>query len=252
MKTILFNFAKGGTAKTTTAVTTAYDLSNYGKTCLIDFDIQGNTTSWIMTPKKKKALTLDLSSYLIRKGQGQAVAIQDILQPTTKDNLSILPTSNKGNLKNIQEAIESSDVNGLLHDLEILGYKYAVIDTSPNMGNLQTVVAECCDEIIPVIKPEYFGIDALTLFITTLNEIRKRTGKNITFSKAVITMIEKKALDTAYTQSIREILNTCDIFEIPKTAFIPKCQSRNMFIQQEKRLRPEILEEYKNLAESLK
>lgn len=252
MKTILFNFAKGGTGKTSTAVTMAYELSNYGKTVIIDFDIQGNTTSWLLTPKKKRALQYDLSSYLIRKDQGQPLTLSEILQPTAKENLSLIPTSNNGNLKNIQEAIETADVLSLLQDLESQGFKYAVIDTSPNVGNLQTVVAECSNEIIPVVKPEYFGIDALTLFVTTLNEIKKRTGKNINFSKVVISIIENKPLDTAYTHSIREMLNTCEIYEIPKTAYYPKCQSRNIFIQQEKRIKPEILEEYKHLAESLK
>ncbi|GHT47548.1 hypothetical protein AGMMS49936_08500 [Endomicrobiia bacterium] len=47
MKTIAISLQKGGTGKTSLAVSLAAQLSTYGDTVLIDADPQGSASTWI-------------------------------------------------------------------------------------------------------------------------------------------------------------------------------------------------------------
>ena len=92
MKTITFAIQKGGTGKTSTAVSVAVELAEKGqKVILLDADPQGNATTWIGI----ETITNELADVLMKKCE-----VQEAITPTKIENLSFLPTASvDGSLK---------------------------------------------------------------------------------------------------------------------------------------------------------
>ncbi|MBR6298434.1 MAG: AAA family ATPase, partial [Candidatus Gastranaerophilales bacterium] len=83
MKTIAFALQKGGTGKTSTAVSVATELAKKHKVVLIDADPQGNASAWY-----NNELTAELSDVLTNKA-----GIGEALISTGIKNLFMIPTA---------------------------------------------------------------------------------------------------------------------------------------------------------------
>ena len=89
MKTIAVSLQKGGTGKTSLAVSIAAELAKTtgGKTLLIDCDPQGSSSSWL-APEN---LTAELADVLTKN-----TALKDTIVKTGFPELSILPSAGLG------------------------------------------------------------------------------------------------------------------------------------------------------------
>jgi len=159
MKTIAFGIQKGGVGKTSISCTTACHIATKGRTILLDFDPQGNASTWLalMGPQYELATVL-----------GGKVTVDKAITPTTIPNLDILATFGlDGELKLYSETqllTEPLIVFELMKEIAALGYEYAVMDLSPGMGALEKAALRGADEVVTPMTPEAFGLDGLQIF----------------------------------------------------------------------------------------
>lgn len=209
MKLIAFNLQKGGTGKTTLAMQTAVNLSEYGKTVLIDFDPQGNATEHFCG----KDFEHELADYFA----DESLTVHDLLVSNPDfGSLQIIPTAaTVGNLEDIKGILTKEYLTPLFEELEKIGVKYCVLDTPPEMGSYVNVLLSLCDEVVTPILPQKFSISGIKIFMAkTLDKARKENS-DLVFNKIVINNLNKsKSKDKFYLDTIPEIFDTFKIYKV--------------------------------------
>ncbi|MDR1231995.1 MAG: AAA family ATPase [Spirochaetaceae bacterium] len=169
MKTIAIGLQKGGTGKTTLAVTLAAELAGYGKTLLIDADPQGNASAWV----GPDSLSAELAGVLFER-----YPLEQAITGTQTSGFDLLPSAGLGGeLKMFIETKAPGDpfcMQGLLEKTTARGYRYVVIDLSPAFGTFEREALTAADEVITPIMPDTFGIDGLQIFAENLLDARKK------------------------------------------------------------------------------
>ena len=166
MQTIGYHIAKGETGKTSLAGNTAYLAAQKGlKTCLIDGDPQGNSTSWFLTGSVEYELEDVLTG---------AVTISQALVKLSP-TFYLLPTAGiNGGLKKyseialFHEPYVFEDLNG---ELEKAGFDLLVYDMSPGLSMLERCILLSCHEVVSPMTPGYFSIDGLETFSLSIAAI---------------------------------------------------------------------------------
>lgn len=170
MKTISFALQKGGTGKTSLAVSVATELAKNYKVILIDADPQGNASAWY-----NNELTAELSDVLTKKA-----GIGDALVSTGIKNLFMIPTAGvDGGLNAYQKTEANGNQECMLDITDELAkaFDFCIIDTSPHFGPLEESCFIASDEIIPVLMIDSFSFDGLEIFISNLNDLKARTKR---------------------------------------------------------------------------
>lgn len=224
MNKITFHIQKGGVGKTTLAGNTAIFCSQEKKTILVDADPQGNISSWLITNEK---IEHELSDVL----QGKVSVDNAVVK--IKDGFYLLPTfSINGSLKNYAETKLFSEpflFEDLNSEFERLGFEIIIYDLSPGMSQLEKCIILSLDEVIVPMTPEYFSIDGIQIFNTSLVQINKSYRKNVQLKKIVINNLNKsfKRHKEGYAA-----LNKLDyeIFTIGQDAKIAEAQFKNKSI----------------------
>jgi chromosome partitioning protein len=168
MKTIAIGLQKGGTGKTSLAVSLAAELAKHGDTLLIDLDPQGNASAWTATAPPK----VELAGIFYGKA-----SVKDVAMPTGTSGLFLLPTAGlSGELKLFadgQGQREPFCVKALIKDIAAHGYRFCVIDLSPAYGSLEQATYIAANEVITPIMPDPFGVDGLQIFTSNLAKLKK-------------------------------------------------------------------------------
>jgi cellulose biosynthesis protein BcsQ len=187
MKKICFHIQKGGVGKTTVCGNTAAQFAADGKrTLLVDFDPQGNLTSWL---HPTGADAKDIADALTG-----AAELQEAIVPVS-ENLWLLPVKSEGgNLKAWSETDlvrNPRAIEFLVGDLEALGYEYAVFDCSPSFSLLERSAIAASDEVVVPLTPEFFSIDGVERFERELRNIEKANRTNIVSDKIVVNLLNR-------------------------------------------------------------
>jgi len=198
MRKIGIHIEKGGSGKTTTAGNVGFELSKRARTLLVDCDPQGNLSSWYITTP----IEFDLSDVLQGRAKLEAAIVQ------VRSGLDVLPTiAINGDLKRWAETspVQFDRAFGaLVHDIEAQGYAYAVFDLSPGISSLERSVLAQVDEIIGVVKAEYFSFDGLEVFKSELDRLRSEYRVNPGSSRLVVNMIsERLTLHETYREQLK-------------------------------------------------
>ena len=152
--------SKGGTGKTTSAVTLASGLANFEPTLLIDCDDQGHCGLSFGLPVRS-----GLYDWVV-----EGLPLQDCLLTGRPPSLRILPGDSRS--KMVQRLIET-DVDfinfvGRLH--HITGYEFIVVDTNPS-GVLTEAALAAADIVVVPFRPEAFAIDGLFTSLQLTQEL---------------------------------------------------------------------------------
>lgn len=170
MKTIAFALQKGGTGKTSTAVSVATELAKKHKVVLIDADPQGNASAWY-----NNELTAELSDVLTNKaGIGEAIISTGI------KNLFMIPTAGVGGGLNAYQKTEANGKPEAMLDVTdelAKAFDFCIIDTSPHFGPLEESCFIASDEIVPVMMIDRFSFDGLEIFMTNLQDLKSRAKR---------------------------------------------------------------------------
>ena len=183
-KIISFANQKGGVGKTTSAINVAAALGVLGyKVLLIDLDPQGNATSGVGIAKKNlKATVFDL---LTTDASAESVMIK-----TEFDNLWVIPTQTTL----ARAEYELSEVEQgeyiLKQKLDAIRDKfdYMIIDCPPSLGLLTVNAATASDGIIIPMQCEYYALEGLSQFSTTVGHIKKRYNPRLNLTGILLTM----------------------------------------------------------------
>ena len=170
MKTIAFALQKGGTGKTSTAVSVATELAKKHKVVLIDADPQGNASAWY-----NNELTAELSDVLTNKA-----GIGEALISTGIKNLFMIPTAGVGGgLYAYQKTEANGKPEAMLDVTDELAkaFDFCIIDTSPHFGPLEESCFIASDEIVPVMMIDRFSFDGLEIFMSNLQDLKSRAKR---------------------------------------------------------------------------
>ena len=182
MKTIAFALQKGGTGKTSTAVSVATELAKKHKVVLIDADPQGNASAWY-----NNELTAELSDILTNK-----TGIGEALISTGIKNLFMIPTAGVGGGLNAYQKTEANGKPEAMLDVTdelAKAFDFCIIDTSPHFGPLEESCFIASDEIVPVMMIDRFSFDGLEIFMSNLQDLKscaKRVSKAAEIKRLVL------------------------------------------------------------------
>jgi chromosome partitioning protein len=253
MKTIAVGIQKGGTGKTTMAVSLAAELAKHGNTVLVDADPQGNSTSWL--DRSDENLAGELAGVFTGKLDARAAIL-----PTAAEGLFLLPTAGLGGeLKNYvfseTEIKQLANFKNLIRELARQGYSYCVVDLSPAFGYMERAAYITADEVITPIMPDPFGLEGLEVFSYNLANLQSSMeslgiGKIGKYNRLILNAVDHRI------KLHGEIIDTVKHTAKQKTYMVPvdqafrRAQDAHRPIQQET-AKAETLEEIARLATEL-
>lgn len=248
MKVIGYHLQKGGVGKTTLSVSTAYSISKRYKTVLVDADPQGNSSNWLVDPKK---VSYELADVLCERVSPDKAIVQ------VRDNLDMLPTfSLDGELKLYGENQLSREpfvFIDLCESLEELGYQGAVFDLSPGMSQLERCVLMATNEVVVPMMPDIFSLDGLETFSNEVRKIEKGFKRKITYNRLVINALNRSIKQ--HREIYQEALNTTYItYTVGQDPVFRKAQAEHVPAQEmdgKNKMKPEVREELNRLTAAL-
>jgi len=247
--TISFGLQKGGVGKTTTTAITSYLLSKKNKVLAVDFDSQGNLTSFL-TQKN----IYDFTNKTVLEAIKEKNPFPYIYKIT--DNLHIIPaedrlatfsrylyTEYKGNpTQLLKETIEPIKEQ----------YDYILIDLPPNLGDQTINGLTASDYSVVLLQSEPFAYDALDRYIETLQLVQERINSNLKLAGILMTMLDSRTtLDLSILEQAKE-----DYEDIVFESIIKRRSKIKEFvltgIQDGTRTEQEILLPYMNFVKELR
>ena len=214
--TIIYAVNKGGEAKSTSAIATAYALRYMGhKVLAVDLDPQGNMTQGFGVVEDP-----EINMYHLMTQHKSGVGVKDVIIST--QGLDLLPSSLDLALAEMVLMQEFGTVGslGILRDLLApikKNYDYIVIDSPPSVSVLTSNGLICSDHVIVPIQPGYFALKGAELFMRTyqlmlkhnpdlnflgfvINRFRART----ILHQRVIDLLEKQFPGLVFSTFIRQ------------------------------------------------
>lgn len=159
---------KGGTAKTTTAVTVAHKLAIEGlNALLVDTDVQGHATL---------ATGLDKAPGIYRLVQRFQGLPEDLLLLNARRRLDVIPSDKMTEQAKMTLAGMSFRERLLQEALEDLNtYDVAVIDCAPSLDVLHVAALVAADWLIVPTRLDYLAVDGVNEVLTSLAEMKRRS-----------------------------------------------------------------------------
>jgi chromosome partitioning protein len=241
---------KGGTGKTSLAVSLAAELAKDDRTVLLDFDPQANTTAW--TAPEDAKIDHELADVLQGKTTAEAAII-----PTDTDRLYLLPTYGiQGELKtyieNAGELQINKAVKNLITDIARQGFFYCVIDLSPAFGKLERAALISASETITPILADRFSLDGLETISANLLELQSLVDNPIAeYKRLVINGLDGRI--KRHASILAKIKGTAKqtIYTIPIDQVFFRAQNESKTIQTMD-AKPETLNEISRLANNIR
>ncbi len=167
MITILISNRKGGSAKSTTAVNLATELSKQYSVLLIDFDTQGHSSFGVGSMPVEES-----GAHSIFEGK----TLSESFRPTVMENLTISPALE------FFEVYEYSELSGVLKNRfkkEALKefFDYCIIDTAPTYDMLLKNALEVSDTVIIPVVPHHLGIIGVGQMFRAIYQMSLSIGK---------------------------------------------------------------------------
>lgn len=197
MRRVIFN-QKGGVGKSTIACNLAAISAMEGKrTLVIDLDIQGNATQYLLGQKVsgsdktiahffKGCLSLTLFG-------GQSGSIQDVIHETPFPNLFVLPSHPE--LEPLQGRLESRyKIFKLKEELDKLeGFDEIYIDTPPVLNFYSQSALIAADKCLIPFDCDSFAREALYTLMQTLSEVKADHNANLEIEGIIVNQFQSQA-----------------------------------------------------------
>jgi len=159
---------KGGTGKTTTAVSLSAALGEMGqKVLLVDLDGQAASSRWVGVEEDPR-----LADAMLRGGGLEP--IRDVLP-----NVSLAPASGKlDSVSHDLRPTQGGRLRKILSQQE--GFDYILIDCPPSLGNrlIGNALLAATHALVPV-ETSILALDGLKILLTTMEDIRDGFGRDI-------------------------------------------------------------------------
>jgi chromosome partitioning protein len=245
MKTIAISLQKGGSGKTSLAVSLAAELAGEGRTLLVDCDPQGNASTWA----GPENISRELAGVLFK-----TYPLDQAITTTETTGLSLLPSAGLGGeLKVFIERSAPGEpfcMQDLVSGIAAEGFRYCVIDLSPAFGTFEREAVTAADEVITPIMPDPFGVDGLQIFASNIVDARQKMHtRNPAYSKIVICAIDNRIKQHGeILENIRANGNGLTVYPIPVDQVFRRAQTVRKTIQAIGGAKPETLEAIRRIA----
>lgn len=220
MKTKIIAIAnqKGGVGKTVTAVNFAIGLAAQNKkVLLVDFDPQGNASSYLNYDSSKNKLSLvDLMDIVLKQDcieyntentwytdsdrelmyQLKEVMLQAIVHD--KNNfINLLPANIMlaGAEMSLISSVYRNQALKIILSYYSSDYDYIIIDCSPTLGIMLVNALVAANEVIIPVQTEEFAIDGIVQMIQTVQNVRRAENHNLTIAGFLLTMVQPNVIE---------------------------------------------------------
>lgn len=170
MQTIVVSNRKGGSAKTTTAVSVAMELAKTYRVLLIDFDTQGHASIGVGAKAQESA-----GVHAIFEG----VPLSHTFLPTICENLTLAPA------QTLFELYEESSLRGILakrfFDEKIEDFfDFCIIDTAPTFDITLKNALEVANAVVIPFVPHQLGVVAVSQMMRAIYQIGEECDNELT------------------------------------------------------------------------
>lgn len=240
---VAFHLMKGGVGKTTLSMTMAAEFALMGKrTVIVDCDIQGNSSSWLLEGSIEPEY--ELADALLERCEPNEVVTR------YSELLSIVPTFG------LTETLSDFARSGLgsapyaVADLvESIDADVVVLDLGPGMGNLERAALLATSEIVLTMTPEFFSLDGLEVWAGQAKALEKGLRTKLKYERLVINGINRTIEQMVrVTDEARQAAST--VYTIAQDPVFRKAQEAHV-LPQELAMKPENRRELRRLAEEL-
>ncbi len=194
---------KGGVGKTTLSISLAKKASLLGfKTLLIDCDKQANATDQLWPESK------DLEYYCLyhiitkqKRKDGELITFKDAIVKID-DFLNILPSDLANQLLEVE--IVNKNINKgnfFKKHLEDLDYDLVILDTEPNLSQINLMALTAADINISPIRLDKNSIDGLELILDFIEDQKEEWPEMKVKTKVIINAFDKRMT----TEAIKKI-----------------------------------------------
>ena len=192
MRVIAIINQKGGVAKTTTTINLATGLSRAGKRVLvIDFDPQGNTSTWFC--KKSDKTMYDLLINSVHPAECIVNINQQLDLITSNSDLAKAELVISG--MNSRETLLRRKMS------PVINYDYILIDCPPSISLLNINALVYASEAFIPVSTDFLALDALKKMQITIDEINDLFSHNIKITTVIPTLFDRR------NKSCTDILN---------------------------------------------
>ena len=189
---------KGGVGKTTTAISLAGALAEFGrKVLVVDFDPQGALTAGLGAnahdgPTIYNLLVPDKSTDSSRS----PLTIRDVIQATSIDNIHILPANIDLAAAEVQLVNEVAREHVLADVLKPIlnDYDLVLIDCQPSLGLLTVNALTASHGVLIPLACEFFALRGVALLLDTIDKVKARLNPNLELDGIVPTMYDPRTL----------------------------------------------------------
>jgi septum site-determining protein MinD len=215
VRVIVVTSGKGGVGKTTTSAAFASGLALRGyKTVVIDFDVGLRNLDLIMGCERR--VVYDLINVI----NNEARLHQALIKDKHCDNLSVLPASQTRD----KDALTEAGVEGVLKELEHLGYEYVVCDSPAGIEHGAIMALTFADEAIVTTNPEVSSVrdSDRILGILQSKSKRARDGGEPVKEHLLLTRYSPKRVEDGEMLSYKDVQ---ELLRIPLVGVIPESES---------------------------
>jgi chromosome partitioning protein len=214
---------KGGVGKTTTVISVAAYLALDGRrVLLVDVDPQGNATSGLGIDKE----ALDLSVYDALLADAN---VADIIQPTSLENLSVLPSDRSlagAEVELVPTSKRERRLKQVLRAAES-AYDFILLDCPPSLGLLTVNALTAAHSVLIPLQCEYYALEGLSQLMATIELVRDHLNPALSLKGIVLTMHDgRTSLAADVTAEVRRHLGE-QVFEtiVPRSVRLAEAPS---------------------------
>lgn len=234
---------KGGVGKTTTTISLAGALAEYGRTVLlVDFDPQGALSAGMGVASHDVPTIYDLMI-------GREKDVRKVIQHSKVKGIHVIPANidlSAAEVHLVNEVAREHILANILKPV-LADYDVVFIDCQPSLGLLTVNALTASHGVLIPLEAEYFALRGVALLIDTIDKVRDRLNPALQLDGIVTTMYDArtlhakevlqrvveafgdKVLDTVIGRTVK--FPDASVAAVPITEFAPQHASANTYRQ---------------------